>query len=217
MQSVLVKWMSMLAMALSLSLTLTGCELGGGGGGGGGVGDIGDNNADYYVALGDSTTDGNNGGGDPFPPRVAAMTGKTVENLAEQDESAGEALAKVPGILSSRKPAVVMFLLGAVDVIGGHSTDETIASLRSIIELCQANQTVPVMATLQPMLYSHERFSAATKELNERIRDLASETGALLVDLEAAFGDGTAYILEDGLHPNEAGNQLMADEFVSVL
>ena len=67
-----------------------------------------------------------------------------------------------------------MFLLGAVDVIGGHSTDETIASLRSIIELCQANQTVPVMATLQPMLYSHERFSAATKELNERIRDLAS-------------------------------------------
>lgn len=205
-------------IVVAVMASLTGCELlGGGGGGGGGVGDIGDNNPNLYVALGDSTTDGNNGGGAPFPPRVAAMTGKTVENHAQQNEYSGGGASKVGGILASEKPAAVMFLLGAVDIINGVGNDAIIGNLRSIIDQCKANKTVPVMATLQPMIYSHARFNGAVKDLNAKIRDLASQEGARLVDLESAFGDGSAYILDDGLHPNEAGNQLMADKFAGAL
>ncbi|MEI6787419.1 MAG: GDSL-type esterase/lipase family protein [bacterium] len=205
--------------AVAMIGIVTGCELGGGGGGGGGgdLGNIGDNNPNLYVALGDSTTDGNNGGGDPYPPRLAAMTGKTVNNMAAQDESSGAALSKVAGVLSGQKPAAVLFQLGAVDLIGGRSIDSIIANLRSIIQQCKANKTVPVVATLQPMIGIHSRWSQVTKDLNNQIRALASSEGARLADVEAKFGDGAGLILGDGLHPNEEGNQRMAEAFKDVL
>lgn len=200
---------------------VTGCELlgggGGGDGGGGDLGDIGDNNATLYVALGDSTTDGNNGGGDPYPPRLAALTGKTVRNMAVQNEFSGGAASKVGGILAGQKPAAVLFQLGAVDLINGRSADSIIDNLRSIIQQCKANKTVPVVATLQPMIGSHSRWSGAVKDLNVRIRALASSDGARLADVEAKFTNPETLILGDGLHPNEEGNQLMAQAFADVL
>jgi lysophospholipase L1-like esterase len=208
-------------IAVTTAGLLAGCELlgggGGGGGGGGDVGDIGENNPNLYVALGDSTTDGNNGGGAPYPPRLAAMTGKTVENRAVQNESSGGAAGKVGGILAGEKPAAVLFQLGAVDLINGRSVDSIIGNLRSIIQQCKANKTVPVVATLQPMIGSHSRWSGAVKDLNGQIRSLASGEGARLADVEAKFGDGTGLMLGDGLHPNEEGNQRMAEAFDEAL
>lgn len=205
------------AMLLSVLVWGVGCELDGGGGGGGGLGDVGDNNPNVYVSLGDSITDGNNGGGAPYPPRLASMTGKTVYNMASQGESAAQSAAKLGGILADKKPAAVLFMTGAVDLIGGQSVDAVVGSLRSIIEQSKANKSVPVMATLTPMLYSHSQFEGSVKALNNAIRSLASSEGARLVDLESKFGDGTKYILDDGLHPNEEGNQLMADAFKAAL
>jgi lysophospholipase L1-like esterase len=199
---------------------VTGCELlggGGGGGGGGGLGDIGDNNPSLYVALGDSTTDGNNGGGAPYPPRLAAITGKTVNNMAAQNEYSSGGASKVGAVLASQKPAAVLFQLGAVDLINGHSVDSIIGNLRSIIQQCKANKTIPVVATLQPMIGPHSRWSRVTKDLNNQIRSLASSEGARLADVEAKFGDGTNLILDDGLHPNEEGNQVMAQAFADAL
>ncbi len=199
---------------------VSGCELlggGGGGGGGGSLGDIGDNNPSLYVALGDSTTDGNNGGGAPYPPRLAAMTGKTVNNLAAQNEYSSGGASKVGGVLTSQKPAAVLFQLGAVDLINGHSVDSIIGNLRSIIQQCKAHKTIPVVATLQPMIGAHSRWSGVTRDLNNQIRSLASSEGARLADVEAKFGDGTKLILDDGLHPNEEGNQVMAQAFADAL
>ena len=207
-----------LAAIVTIGL-LAGCDGGGGGGGGGGgdLGDIGDNNPDLYVALGDSTTDGNNGGGDPYPPRLAAITGKTVNNLAQQNQSSGGAAGQVGGVLVNQKPAAVLFQLGAVDLINGRGIDGIIGNLRSIIQQCKANKSVPVIATLQPMIGRHSAWASSTRELNRRIRNLASEEGARLADIEAAFGDGSGLILPDGLHPNEEGNQVMAETFADAL
>jgi lysophospholipase L1-like esterase len=180
-------------------------------------GDIGDNNANLYIALGDSTTDGNNGGGAPYPPRLASLTGKAVNNYASQNESTGGAAGKVGGILASSKPAACCFMLGAVDVINSYGQANAVNNLRSIIQQCKANKTVPVIATLTPMLYSHVRFDGAVKALNNEIRSLASSEGACLVDLEKKFGSGEGLILGDGLPPNEAGNQLMAEAFADAL
>jgi len=212
-------WKSLMVAVMGVAMTgiFIGCDGGGGGGGGGDLGDIGGNNADLYVALGDSTTDGNNGGGAPYPPRLAAMTGKTVNNMATQNEFSGGAASKVGGILANQKPAAVLFQLGAVDLINGRSVDSIIANLRSIIQQCKASKSVPVVGTLQPMIGSHSRWSGATKDLNNRIRSLASEEGARLADVEAKFGDGSGLILDDGLHPNEEGNQLMAEAFNNAL
>lgn len=214
----LFKWSEVVvAVSLASILVLTGCEKGGGGGGGGDLGDVGANNANVYVALGDSVTDGNNGGGAPYPPRLAAMTGKTVINHAGQGQSAAQSAGGLGGILSGDKPAAVLFSMGAVDIIGGRSVDDVIASLASVIHQAKANKSVPVIGTLPPMLYSHARFNGVVQSLNDAIRNLASSEGVRLADVAAKFGSGDGLIIDDGLHPNEQGNQLMAEAFNDAL
>jgi lysophospholipase L1-like esterase len=203
-----------LAMSAAIVLAMAGCETGGGGGGGGGgLGDIGDNNPNVYVAIGDSITYGENGGGDPYPPRLAAMTGKTVVNRAENGETTRSALGRLAGILVGDRPAAVLIDLGAVDLIESTGMDSAVENLRSIIRQCKANKSVPVISTLTPMSGSHELWEGGAIELSSRIRSLASSEGARLVDLEKEFGRGEGLILPDGLHPNDAGNQLMAEAF----
>jgi lysophospholipase L1-like esterase len=66
---------------------------------------------------------------------------------------------------------------------------------------------------MTPMSGSHRLWAGSAKTLSSRIRALAAEEGATLVDLEEKFGTGEGLILGDGLHPNDAGNQLMAEAF----
>jgi lysophospholipase L1-like esterase len=201
--------------ALLLAGYLTACD--DSGGGGGGLGDVGSNDANVYAAIGDSITEGGNGGGDPYPPRLSAMTGKTVLNYGSGGESSGTAVGQVGSILPSVKPGALLILLGAIDVIEGDSTESTIANLRSIIQQAKANQTVPIIATLLPMRDGHELWAGEARKTSAQIRSLASSEGARLVDLEAEFGTGEGLLLEDGLHPNEVGNQLIADAFAGAL
>lgn len=202
--------------ALWLATCLTGCE-DSSGGGGGGLGDVGSNDPDMYVAVGDSITGGGNGGGDPYPPRLAASTGKTVENYGIDSETTGSALGRIPRILTGERPAALLILLGAVDQIEGASMDASIANLRSMIQQAKANDTVPVIATLLPMTGTHEMWAGAAREMSALIRTLASEEGARLVDLEKEFGTGEGLLLGDGLHPNEVGNQVIAEAFADAL
>ena len=202
--------------ALMLAAYLTGCE-DSGSGGGGGLGDVGSNNPDVYSAVGDSITYGGNGGGDPYPPRLAAITGKAVNNHGVPGQESGDAVGSIGGILANDKPAALLILLGANDVIMGVGTGETIANLRSIIQQAKANNTVPVVATMLPMIHGHSFFGGAAQALSIQIRDLAGSEDARLVDLEAEFGTGEDLMLPDGLHPNEVGNQLIAEAFADAL
>jgi lysophospholipase L1-like esterase len=74
-----------------------------------------------------------------------------------------------------------------------------------------------VIATLTPMLYEHEAYHVMAADMSAMIRQLASEEGVAVADLEAAFNDQSKYMSADGLHPNEAGNQLVAATFFDVL
>ena len=149
---------------LLLAGCLTGCEDSGGDDGDKGVGDVGSNNPDVYAALGDSITAGGNGGGDPYPPRLAAMTGKTVINHGVGGESTGGALARVGDILANDKPAALLILLGANDLIGNEGVDNAGANLRSIIQQAKANNTVPVVATLLPMRNVHALWAGGATQ-----------------------------------------------------
>ena len=52
---------------------------------------------------------------------------------------------------------------------------------------------------------------------NEGLRRIARNRGAVLVDLEAAFGTDYSLLSEDGLHPNVAGYQVMAQAFLAAI
>ena len=46
---------------------------------------------------------------------------------------------------------------------------------------------------------------------------MAAEEGVACADLEAALNWNSAYILDDGMHPNSAGHQIIANTFYQAL
>jgi acyl-CoA thioesterase-1 len=189
-----------------------GCD---GGGGGGGDHDFGDNNPDVIVAMGDSITEG--AGSANYPSILAGMVGKTVINRGVSGGTAGGGAGRIGGVLAGDKPGYVLILLGANDVIRGNGPDSTVGALGAIVEACKANKTVPIIATLTPMQDLHELFAGRAREVSERIRSLAGQTGTALCDLENEFGSPSPYLQEDGLHPTYEGCVVIADSFASKL
>jgi lysophospholipase L1-like esterase len=193
------------------ALGLNGCE------NGGSSHDFGANNPNVAVAIGDSITALEGGNSTTYPALLAQMAGMTVINEGSGGATSGDGAAKVTGVLREYSPGYLLILYGANDVIGGYGIDNAIANLRAIIVTAKNNNTVPVIATITPMCFSHSIFNGSASALNDRIRQLASEEGCDLVDLEAAFGSDTSLFNGDGLHPNDKGLQVIADNFAGAL
>jgi acyl-CoA thioesterase-1 len=174
--------------------------------------DVGDNDPMLCVAVGDSITDGLDGIG--YPEILAAMSGKTVINFGEQGQTSEGGIRTTPSALS-QQPGFLLILYGANDVLRSRSNSLIIENLRTIIRLAKDNQTIPVIATLTPII--GRGFSSAVESLNRDIRALANEEAARLVDLEEAFGGDPSLLLSDGLHPNNDGEELMAKAFANKL
>ncbi len=185
-----------------------GCEDSGGGD------DVGDNNPDLVICVGDSITQGFRCDGAPYPTQLAAMCGKTVRNFGIGGARAGAGASRIKSQLSC-KPGYVCIMYGSNDAIkGGRSSAAAVQeSLRAIIAACKDNQSIPIVATIPPMVRGHDFFAGAVPVINEAIRSVAKEEGARLVDVNKAFGDGEAYLGIDGLHPNAAGAQIIAECF----
>lgn len=176
--------------------------------------DIGSNNPNVIVAMGDSITKGNfDSAGVPYPARLAGITGKTVINEGRGGEMSGEGAARAANVLAFYKPAYLLILYGANDVSRGRSANTIIENLRTIIQAAKANQTRPIIANLTPLYGSHAAFQGAVNALNPLIQQLAFEEGADFVDLASAFGNNRSLLLADGLHPSDEGTQVIALTF----
>ncbi len=195
------------------ALFAAGCDDGGEGGLGG---DVGSNDPNMYVAMGDSITEGY-GASTTYPAELSAMLGKTVVNRGVGGARAGEGAAAVGGVLSRYRPGYLLILYGANDVIHGGDPVAVKEQLRSIIRAANNNRTIPVIATLTPMYSGHSIYDGGARELNAHIRALASEEGAALADLEGEFSGRPDYMQADGLHPNSTGLRAIALVFNDVL
>ncbi len=175
--------------------------------------DVGDNNINVVVCAGDSITQGYACDGTPYPGQLAAMSGKTVRNAGVRGVHASYGASKISAFLSC-KPGYVCILYGSNDAIGGGSAADVKANLRRMVTACKNNKTIPILATVPPMIKSHASFNGKARSINMAIRELASEEGVALVDLYSAFGSGENYLVSDGLHPNAAGAKLIAQCFL---
>ena len=131
---------------------------------------------------------------------------------------AADGAAQTPGDLADVDPGYLLILYGQNDVINGVPAGDTISGLRSMIEAAKANRTRPLIGTIPGMSGAWEaRFGGAARDLNARIRSLAASTGAVLVDIEAAFDGRREEYLPDGRHPGEAGMIAIAERFAARL
>ena len=210
------------AALLAVGLVMVGCE----DSGDSPSHDFGDNDPNLYVAMGDSITEGVDV--TPYPFMLSEYLGKTVVNEGYGGEHAYEAVWRIDALLADYKPGYLLILYGANDLLHFVPDYDIVEDLRFLVMRAKESKTIPVIATLTPMVRSHSVFDGAVKSLNSRIREMAKEEGIKVVDLEAIFGDRDAdldpYILDendylqwDGLHPNEEGNRQMALAFLDAL
>jgi lysophospholipase L1-like esterase len=145
----------------------------------------------------------------------------TVFNAGFAGESVLDGVNRAPKVLNAQKPNVLLLLHGANDLLAAGAADKTDAAipkivnaLEDIVEAARARGVETMVATFPPQNGEGSRGSGASAvpELNDRIRQMASQEGAILVDLYAGFG-GTpvGWVSIDGLHLTDTGYTKMAE------
>ena len=188
------------------------------------------NDLNVVVAFGDSITQGSECTCVPYPARLAGLIGKVVYNTGVGGSNASANVGRTQQAINKYHPAFMIILYGVNDVIHGDGVDNALGALARMVDVCRQNNVLPVLMTYPPPIAGHRAFTANTRRLNRGIVALAKTAGVRCVDLEREFATGEkdpavpewtvpdpALFEPDGLHPNDAGTQLItlacADQF----
>ena len=119
------------------------------------------------------------------------------------------------------RPDAVLLLEGVNDLLGlgEKAIEPSLAALDHMVQVSRAQGATVFLATLPPQRPGGDRAETAklVPTFNAGIRRVATTRGAVLVDLDAAFGTDYSLLSADGLHPNSSGYELMARQFLSAI
>jgi acyl-CoA thioesterase I len=139
-----------------------------------------------------------------------------VTNASQTGGTSDSGLERLPGHLK-RKIDIFILELGINDAFRGVPVDQIQNNLQQIIDKVKArNPNVRVViAGMQQPNYATDDYVAA---FGKMFAQLASKNGALLVPylLQGVAGDPSLN-LPDGIHPNAAGQRVLADNVWHVL
>ena len=160
------------------------------------------------VAIGDSIGNGF-GIATGWPVFLADIIGAPVDNNSVTSEFTDFGVSIIEERLTTVQPTHVVILLGTNDAIRG-SVPVAIANLQTMVDIARAQGVIPIVGTLPPITTSPSA-NARAAEISEGIRGLS---GAVVAGVRAALGDGSG-LIADGVHPNNAGQQRIADAFAA--
>lgn len=149
----------------------------------------------------------------------------TMLNAGVPGETARVGVDRMPGVLNSFRPQVVLLLEGINDLNFGVSIEQTAANVLQMVQIARLFNCT-VLVAMMPQTYhstypnGEVRTQSAEKIVpfnNEVRRLVAGMPNVYIVDVYAAFGNNQAYMGNDGLHPTPSGYQRMAQEFLGVI
>jgi lysophospholipase L1-like esterase len=152
-----------------------------------------------------------------------------VTNCGSGGETATQGVVRLPTAFALAPYDVVLLMEGANDLnevsqAGGTqaaAVDQIANSMVSMIRNAQAGGRTVFVGTLPP-----ERGGAGSKAsrpewvvpVNNRLRTVVPQQGAVLVDIyQALGGSADPYIDTDGLHPTVAGHAVIANAFLNAI
>lgn len=156
----------------------------------------------------------------------------TVANLGLPAELVGDSttLARFSREAVAGGYQVILLMEGSNDVneayysSGVSAIQAAVDNLRIMVRQSRAAGQRPYLATIPPMNPNSPcvpRCRGAGAPLvpgyNDRVRGLAASEALPLVDVYEAFGGDLTLISTDGLHPNAAGYQRIADTFFAAI
>ena len=180
------------------------------------------NDLNVVAAFGDSVTQGSECSCVPYPARLSGLTGKIVYNSGIGGSTARSNVGRTQDAINKYHPAFMFILYGVNDIIHGADAGSTAGAVNQMVLICKQNNVVPVLMTYPRPILGHNLFAGGTIALNRNIRAIAKAEGIKCVDLEKEFSAGPdplyaewpttdpALMQPDGLHPNDAGTQIIA-------
>ena len=158
------------------------------------------------ICFGDSLTFGTGAseGGD-YPARLSEMVGLPVINAGVPGDTTADALKRLDKDVLSRSPRMVLLTLGGNDLKNRVPRDKAFENLRAIVEAIQDAGALVVIGGVDIPLYG--------RGFDEAYRELAEETGSVLIPNVYEGIMGRRDRMSDPIHPNDAGYAVMARRF----
>ncbi|MFN8061174.1 MAG: SGNH/GDSL hydrolase family protein [Vicinamibacterales bacterium] len=152
-----------------------------------------------------------------YPAQVPAVV-----NDGRRGEWATDGAARFTRSLAQHPAQAVLLLEGVNDLTarGRAGIPDTVTAIDSMLRDGRATGTRVLLATMfstRPGSINGGDSAPLIADYNSRLRELATQRGAVIVDLESAFGRDYSLLGPDGLHPNSAGYERMAVTFFNVI
>jgi len=183
-----------------------------------------DRDENQYTGFGDSITGAENQG---YIPRLEALLIQKYGTAKVWNEGVGgettlEGLARIDSAIAARQSKYMLLMEGTNDIIFLEiSTDTAAFNLEQMASRCLFAGMTPLVATIIPRNDWHWYYSIYQNrifDLNSKIRQFSNLLNFPLVDQFNAFYDYPAsqggwqsLLLDDGVHPNAKGYQVMAE------
>ncbi|MFH1480483.1 MAG: arylesterase [Pseudomonadota bacterium] len=161
------------------------------------------------ICFGDSLTYGTGAmEGMDYPSQLSRLIGRPVVNAGVPGNTTATALKRIDEILE-KSPRIVLITLGGNDLKNRVPKGTAFGNLKVIIEKFQDKGALIILGGIDVPLYGRA-FAEAYKEL-------AAETGSVLVPNVFEGIMGKSGLMSDPIHPNNAGYTIMAQHFYEAL
>jgi lysophospholipase L1-like esterase len=151
-----------------------------------------------------------------YPSQASSIA---VINSGVGGEHAHEGAARFSGACEAAQPQVVLLMEGFND-LGLYGTDLPTLALRNMTIESHRRGARVFVSTMLPSRPGGRLTLPVSRleEMNAKLKAMASEEGAVLVNLyDTLLPEANAIIGIDGLHPTEAGYRRIADLFFAAI
>lgn len=161
---------------------------------------------DTIICFGDSLTYGTGASkGMDYPSQLSKMIAGPVINAGVSGDTTARALQRLARDVLAKSPNLVMLTLGGNDLKNGVAKNRAFKNLKIIVESIQDTGARVILGGL--------KFPIRDRGFGRAYRELADETGAILIPniLEGIIGN--PQLMSDPIHPNDKGYKIMAERF----
>ena len=169
---------------------------------------IGDD--DVVLAFGDSLTFGTGAAeSESYPAVLGQLIGRNVVRAGVPGEVTAQGLERLPGMLETHKPKIVVLCLGGNDMLRRVDDKTIVANLRAMIQLIRRHgAAVLVLGVPKPAL-----FGGAAAFYGDLAKELGVPYEGEIVT--AVLRDNA--LKSDPIHPNALGYRKIAERLATLL
>ena len=162
------------------------------------------------ICFGDSLTYGTGAGkGMDYPSQLSKLIDKPVMNAGVPGDTTARALRRLERDVISNSPDMVLITLGGNDLKNGVSTDVAFSNLKKIVDTIHSSGARVIIGGIE--------FPFRDRGFGKGYRELADQTGAVLIPNIFEGILGNRKLMSDPIHPNDAGYQMIAQKFYEAM